>query len=189
MKTLLSVQENSLNWNDIMPNLNEAITTIKGQAISPNLGLKEDIFLLVSELTPLVNVDLLIKNDEDNILLTWRSDQFYGSGWHIPGGIVRFKEKFETRIHAVAKKELNATLTHHNTPLMISSTINETRNTRGHFISLLFNCKLTSELDSQNKFNPEHPQNDQWAWHSQMPDDFLDVQKEIYSDLFKAPRS
>ena len=61
-----------------------------------------DRFLLVSQLTPLVNVELLIDDKEKGSLLTWRHDEFYGPGWHLPGGIVRFKELASTRIKKVA---------------------------------------------------------------------------------------
>ena len=54
------------------------------------------------ELTPLVNVDLLIK-DSGRTLLTWRDDEFYGPGWHIPGGILGFKERALDRLAKVAE--------------------------------------------------------------------------------------
>ena len=69
-------------------------------------GLPQDVFLLISELTPLVNVDLLIHNSAGQTLLTWRADELYGPGWHIPGGIIRFKEKARDRISKVADEEL-----------------------------------------------------------------------------------
>ena len=33
----------------------------------------------------MVNVDLLIRNDRRETLLTWRQDELY-RGWHIPAG-------------------------------------------------------------------------------------------------------
>ena len=71
-------------------------------------GLPEDVFLFLSGITPLFNVDLLIKNEAGQTLLTWRADQFYPESWHIPGGIVRFKEKITDRLAAVATNELGA---------------------------------------------------------------------------------
>lgn len=51
----------------------------------------------------MVNVDLLIKNVSSNeTLLTWREDEYYGPGWHVPGGIVRFKE---TIVHISAHRD------------------------------------------------------------------------------------
>ena len=60
-------------------------------------GLPDEVFTYISTVTPLVNVDLLIRNDKGEILLSWRYD-YRRSGWHIPGGIIRYKETFEQRI-------------------------------------------------------------------------------------------
>ena len=54
----------------------------------------------------MVNVDLLIHNP-NKVLFVMGSDKFYGPGWHIPGGIIRFKESLITRLKKVALKELN----------------------------------------------------------------------------------
>ena len=37
---------------------------------NPSLGLPKDIFLFVSKITPMVNVDLFIRNDQAHTLLT-----------------------------------------------------------------------------------------------------------------------
>lgn len=54
--------------------------------------LSEEVFLFISRVTPLVIVDLLIQDSVRRTLLTWRSDQFYGLGWHVPSGIIRYKK-------------------------------------------------------------------------------------------------
>ena len=71
-------------------------------------GLPKEVFLFISKLTPIVNVDLLIQDERKRTLLTWRDDGFYAPGWHIPGGIIRFKESTATRIQAVGRQELGA---------------------------------------------------------------------------------
>ena len=38
-------------------------------------GLPDELFLFVSRITPLVNVDLLIQDDRRHTLFTWRSDE------------------------------------------------------------------------------------------------------------------
>ena len=70
----------------------DAVAVINECLPDSRAGLPDDIFYLVSRLTPMINVDLLIVNERNEKLLTWREDQFYGPGWHIPGGIIRFKE-------------------------------------------------------------------------------------------------
>lgn len=63
---------------------------------------------MVTTLTPMVNVDLLFRNERGDILLIWREDEICGCGWHIPGGIVRYQERMEEQIQKTALKELGA---------------------------------------------------------------------------------
>src|SRR6185295_12919473 len=79
---------------------------LEARAAEVRRDLPEDMFLLVSRLTPLVNVDLLIKDNQNRTLLTWRDDEYYGAGWHIPGGIIRFRETAADRVLAVGRGEL-----------------------------------------------------------------------------------
>ena len=71
--------------------LREIIDILESSIPNPSKGLPEEVFLFVSRITPLINVDLLIKNEQNHTLLTWRNDSYY-LGWHIPGGIIRYKE-------------------------------------------------------------------------------------------------
>src|SRR6476661_4775370 len=73
---------------------------------NPERGLPDEVFDFIRKVTPLVNVDLLIRRD-GMTLLAWREDE-YETGWHIPGGIVRFRESLQSRIDAVAANELGA---------------------------------------------------------------------------------
>ena len=70
-------------------------------------GLPNHLFQYVSSITPIINVDLVIHNPKKGIILSWRADNFYGPGWHVPGGIIRFKENIVDRLHKVARKEIN----------------------------------------------------------------------------------
>ena len=141
--------------------------------------LPEDVFLLVSQLTPLVNVELLIKDEEKGTLLTWRHDEFYGPAWHLPGGIVRFKELASTRIKKVAKSELGATVSFDREPIEVNEVMNKNRDIRGHFFSLLYSCKLTSTLNKNSEFKEENPINGYWRWFKDCPDNLV-FQHEIY---------
>ncbi|WP_286239992.1 NUDIX domain-containing protein [Neptuniibacter halophilus] len=167
-----------------MKPLDSAIAQIDASIENPTQGIGEDLFHLVSRLTPIINVDLLIRNPQGEILLTWRQDQFYGPGWHIPGGVIRFKETIAERIHAVAKSELDAQVRSNYLPLMVQEVMNHTRDTRGHFISLLYECTLLSELDEKMSFNADKPANNQWRWHKERPDNLIEVHRRIYSQVF-----
>jgi len=142
---------------------------------SARQGLPQEIFHLVSSLTPMINVDLLIRNEQEQTLLTWRADEFYGPGWHVPGGIIRFKESTAQRIAAVAAGELGCSVTAAPAPLLMREITNPQRDVRGHFISLLFACTLTSAPDTALKFCAGMPKNGQWMWHDRCPQDLIRV--------------
>ena len=63
------------------------VSGLRALNVDAAIGLPEELFLYVSSITPLVNVDLLIKDDRGRALLTWRDDSYYGPDWHVPGGI------------------------------------------------------------------------------------------------------
>ncbi len=128
----------------------EAIAFLNSQAPSPAEGLPEDIFLFASSITPLINVDLLVRDDNGRTLLAWRDDIYSGRGWHVPGGIVRFKERLESRIQQVAAHELGARVEFDPQPLAINQLIHPSRNVRGHFLSLLYRCRLPNDFVISN---------------------------------------
>lgn len=140
-------------------------------------GLPEELFLFISRITPLVNVDLLIQDDSRRTLLTWRSDRFYGTGWHVPGGIIRYKETAADRIRTVAKQELGAIVEVDSAPVMVQESTAPGRRDRGHFISLLYKCRLTSDLDQRRRYTPETPLPDQWLWHEWCPENLIREQQ------------
>lgn len=161
--------------------IKEAINLLESLIKNPSHGLPEDIFLFVTRITPMVNVDLLIKNKKNQTLLTWREDGLFPSSWHIPGGIIRHKEKIADRIEAVAKKELGAKLTFKKEPLAINEIMCPFKN-RDHFISLLYQCKLITSPDKNLQFKKGIPKPGQWAWHSRCPNNIIPVHK-IYQKL------
>ena len=70
-------------------------------------GIGKNLFESISSLTPAVSVELIIKSqDQQSNLLTWRDDELYGPGWHVPGGVVRFKETLSSRVDKVLKQKL-----------------------------------------------------------------------------------
>lgn len=158
---------------DSAARIRDLVAELDGLFPDSRRGLPNELFYFVSRLTPLVNVDLLIRNDRDEILLTWRHDRFY-KGWHVPGGIIRFKETAAERITAVALSELGATVEADPTPCEVHEKQNCERDIRGHFISLLYEARLTSDLDAARKCRDvARPENGQWAWHGPCPDNLL----------------
>jgi len=154
--------------------LSGAIHTLDELCRNPRGGLPEELFLFISRMTPLVNVDLLIREPDRGTLLTWRSDHHHGNGWHIPGGIIRFQETAQQRIHAVARGELGAAVDFDPDPIALTEVIDRTSpvGNRGHFISLLYRCRLRSPLDSRLEA-VEPPGAGSWRWHSHPPADLI----------------
>ena len=76
----------------------KTVNLLRSLPDAPANGLPEEVFLAVSRMTPMVNVDLLIDNEAGHTLLTWRQDAFHGPGWHVPGGIVHYGEKLGDRV-------------------------------------------------------------------------------------------
>jgi hypothetical protein len=58
----------------------------------------------VTEVAAMGNVDLLVRDPDLGVLLSWRDDPF-GSGWHVPGGIIRHREEIAHRITTHALDE------------------------------------------------------------------------------------
>lgn len=143
----------------------------------PSKGLPEEIFLFMSRITPLINVDLLIKNKKKQTLLTWRDDGYFPAGWHIPGGIVRYKEAMTHRIKAIAAAELGAKVKCGNTPLVIQEVIIPSFKDRAHAISFLYECSLASILDKNLGYIKGTPQQGQWAWFDRCPKDLICVHR------------
>ena len=161
-----------------IPNAETLAAQVLALADNPRQCLPTPVFRMVSQLTPLINVDLLIRDGVGRTLLTWRADEFYGPGWHIPGGIIRFKENIGTRITKVAESELGCTVTSDPAPLAIHEVMAPHRDVRGHFISLLYHCRLLTP-PSPELIALAQPQAGQWQWHEHCPDNLIKVH-DIY---------
>jgi colanic acid biosynthesis protein WcaH len=155
--------------------IRDLLQQVLSQIDDPNQGLPQEVFYFVSQLTPLINVDLLIQNKAGQTLLTWRDDKFYGPAWHIPGGIIRFKEKIEDRIAKVADTELGCKVKFDEQPIRVTPLVSSSRNVRGHFISLLYTCELVSQPDTKRQYLGEKPFAGQWSWHDGAPTELLSV--------------
>ena len=161
-----------------------AIETLVKAVSEPTTGLPDNIFYYISQMTPLVNADLLIKDEIGRTLLSWRNDRFAGTGWHIPGGIVRFKETLEARIERVAEVEIGAPVRFNRTPIVLHQLIHEERGIRGHFISLLYRCFLPGAFKPRNKGLSQEDAG-YLEWHAGCPSNLLGIH-EIYRKYIEA---
>lgn len=165
--------------------IKSAIQTVKSEmdkaGIVPENGLGKDLFLFSSTLTPIVNVDLLVTNEEHQILLAWRDDPHTGTGWHIPGGCIRFMETAEERIQRTAQAELGTMVRYHAAPIQVfeifSCGVREEitdQRERAHFITLAYECHLPVGVCWKNNKQAGEP--GYLQWFETLPENLLEVQ-------------
>lgn len=131
------------------------------------LELPEKVFLDASSKLPLINVDLLIVNEFGEVLLSWRDDEYCGTGWHIPGGIIRHGETMQTRLELTAKRELGFLPIFDTTPCKITE-IFLNQEYRNHFISHLFKARCKKEDVNAVGANESHNEGD-LCWFDYYP--------------------
>lgn len=158
------------------PRSAELIALLESRVGNPSEGLPEDVFLFVSRLMPLINVDLLIKK-ADRTLLTWRDDGYWKPGWHIPGGIIRYRENIFDRIKKTALDEIGAGIKFSKAPMTIKEFILPGTKNRSHFVSLLYRCSLSGAPDRKRMYRSGMPKPGEWAWHDKCPDNLISAHK------------
>lgn len=159
-------------------------------AVHPERGLGEELFLQVSALVPIVNVDLLVYNDKGQFLLTWRDDAHCGKGWHVPGGCIRFKETFDERIRKVAQQELGLTdFKFDKEPVKVFEIIDNSRreidnqNERAHFVTLVYKCHAANAYTIDNNGRKEGDVG-YIKWFDRLPEELLPIQK-CYKEILR----
>jgi colanic acid biosynthesis protein WcaH len=167
----------------------ELSNELRNLNIDAHNGLPEELFLLVSGIIPVPNVDLLITNSHNQILLSWRDDIYYGKGWHIPGGCMRYGETMQERVQKTALNEIGSTVIINGEPIAIRDAIREYRdgiehpNERGHNVAILFDCSLPKNfaIDNRGKIETEAGY---LKWFDKIPDNMLRIH-DVYADKLK----
>lgn len=166
-------------------NISDAIAVLDRHVKDPSKGLPEEVFYYISRTTPLVNVDLLVKDENGRTLLAWRDDQYSGKGWHIPGGIVRWRETLETRLQKVAESEIGTAISFEASPISVNQFIHPAREIRSHFISLLYRGFLPGTFVPHNK-GLSAGDRGYLMWHASCPERLLKCH-EIYRGYISRP--
>jgi len=159
--------------------MKQAVKILDQNIQDPKIGLPDEVFYFISRNIPLTNVDLLIKDETGRTLLAWRDDVYSGTGWHIPGGIIRFREKFETRIQKVALSEIGCEVKYKTEPIALNEIFNTDMNDRGHFISILYECFLSSDI-ILNEDGKKENEVGYLKWHEKCPDNLIK-----YHDIYR----
>ena len=155
------------------------------EKINPTEGLPFEVFEWISSMVPIANVDLLILNDKNEVLLSWRDDEYYGKGWHIPGGCIRFKETLEQRIQKTAESEIGTRVITDYKPIATREVIvgkgQDTPIKRAHHIAILYECRLPDGFEIANEDKDEQTAG-YLKWFSEVPENILQVH-EAYFDV------
>ena len=127
-------------------------SSMRKEHIEPEGGLGEELFLFASTLMPVINVDLLITNKDDNILLMWRDDPHSGTGWHVPGGCLRLRETLKERLFKTARNELGCEISRDVRLIKIFEIFSEIdrvfikdQKERSHFVTFSYHCKSINQ--------------------------------------------
>ncbi len=95
------------------------------------------LFRFMTEVMATPNVDLIVRDDERGVLFAWRDDPF-GTGWHIPGSIIRHREEVAHRISACAREEFGCEVEVGRGPVAVIQIFDD----RGHSVSLCYAATL-----------------------------------------------
>lgn len=155
--------------------------------MNPNEGLPLALFEWISSVTPIPNVDLLIVNENGEILLSWRDDEYYGKGWHLPGGCIRFKETIAERIQKTALNELGTNVIVGEQPIVVKDMImgigKDEPCKRAHHVAMLFECRLPHGYEVNNSEKKEQDAG-YLRWFKNIPNNTLSVH-HIYDEEFR----
>lgn len=164
--------------------LSEAIMQLESFVEDPTQGIPDELFRFICRLTPQVNVDLLIRDEHNRVLLTWRNDFRDGCvGWHFPGGMIRLKEKAIERVRKVASLELECAVSCSEHPLCVNEIIFPEKKERSHGYSLLFECHLETLPPERLKFQGGTPVAGVYNWFATPPEQLVSVH-DIYKNFF-----
>ncbi|MDH5436505.1 MAG: GDP-mannose mannosyl hydrolase [Gammaproteobacteria bacterium] len=68
--------------------------------------LKKDIFATIVKHTPLISIDLIVRNSEDKILVGYRNNEPARHFWFVPGGRINKNEKLDDAFARITEVEL-----------------------------------------------------------------------------------
>ena len=153
--------------------------------INPKNGMPLDLFEFSTTLLPFVNVDLFIHSKDNQFLLSWRDDVHYGTGWQIPGGIIRMTETIDERIQKTAIKEIGCTVEYDREPIIVYENIIQKHRDglknqleRAHNIALLFRCRLPDNYLINNGKLKETEEG-YLRWFDYFPETLLECHKML----------
>ena len=159
------------------------LTEIAGRIPEPRLGLPDEVLAFAMYIVPMINVDLVTFDAAGRTLLAWREDE-YGTGWHVPGSIIRGEESIEQRILETARTELGVDVETEPAP----SAIVQLSGARGTFISLAFRARPTGRFEREPGSEMETAADGGLSWFDQPPTQLYPTH-DVYRELLPSLRA
>lgn len=128
-------------------------------------SLPRPLFRFVTEVSATANVDLLVRDGKGRVLLAWRDDAF-GTGWHVPGSIIRHREEIAHRIAACAQDEFGCAVEVADRPVALLQIFDD----RGHSISLCYPAVLRGSPGKRVVEPGGTPEAGDLCWFGHLPD-------------------
>jgi ADP-ribose pyrophosphatase YjhB (NUDIX family) len=139
------------------------------------------LFRFITEVSPTANVDLLVHDTAGRVLLAWRDDPF-GTGWHVPGSIIRHREEIAHRIEACAEDEFGCPAEMAPSPVALIQIFDD----RGHSVSLVYPATLKG-TPARVVAEGVAPKEGDLRWFASMPED-LYPSHLVYREIVAAFR-
>lgn len=138
------------------------------------------LFRFITAVTPTPNVDLLVQDAEKGILLAWRDDAF-GTGWHVPGSLIRHREEVAHRVAACARDEFGCEVEVADRPVALIEIFDD----RGHTLGLCYQTTLRGSPGKRVIGEDDPPEAGDLRWFATLPA-ALYPSHVIYRDLLDA---
>lgn len=135
--------------------------------------LSQKDFDWVQKAVPMVCIDIIVK-DNNKVLLGRRNTYPYKGLWHIPGGLLYYKEKIEDAIDRIAKREIGLDVEIIKC-LPFHEYVDE--DPRGHFIGLNYIVKKIGGEIRINEYNSD------LQYFDYIPEDSIPSQHPIIMEV------
>ena len=172
-----------MTFSDDQRLTNEELRTLESILVKlsgPGADLPWPLFRFITEVTATPNVDLIVQDAERGVLFAWREDPF-GTGWHIPGSIIRHREEIAHRISACAHGEFGCEVDVADRPIALVQIFDD----RGHSISLCYQARLRGTPSKRVLRGDEPPEAGDLCWFATPPAQ-LYPSHLVYRDLLEA---
>lgn len=141
-----------------------SLEAILAKLSGPGAELPPVLFRFVTEIVATSNIDLLVQDEEKRVLLAWRDDAF-GTGWHVPGSIIRHREEIGHRIRACAEEEFGCDLAVAERPVALIQIFDD----RGHSVSLCYTAALRGSPGRRVVGEGDRQQLGSLRWFDEVP--------------------